>query len=145
VPPHFEKGSATHEHTHRLKKATIWWDRSYNSVFALKCSYSFVHMYGLSGGFQHVIIIINLMQRFPNFFWSRTICGPCLFIAYHLENTLFQDNSICPISQYHSIKSLANQTWHKCGMDNIAVRNYNGQFLKLGKSTKMQEFINRTQ
>ena len=39
-----------------------------------------------------------LLQRFPNFLWSRTICGLCIFTAYHLENTLFQENSIYPMS-----------------------------------------------
>jgi len=27
-------------------------------------------------------------------------------------------------TQYHSIKSLANQTWHKCGINKMPVRNY---------------------
>jgi len=39
----------------------------------------------------------ELDQRFPNFCWSRTTCGPCIFTAYHFENTLFQENSIYPI------------------------------------------------
>jgi len=61
-------------------------------------------------------------QRLPNFFWSRTICGPYIFTAYHLENTLFQENSFCP--QFHSIKSLTTRSWQKCGMNKMAVRNY---------------------
>ena len=36
-----------------------------------------------------------------------------------------------PSTQYHSIKSLAKYTWRKCGMNNMAVRNYNGHFSKL--------------
>jgi len=40
----------------------------------------------------------GLQQRFPNFFWSRTICGPYIFTAYHLEDTFFQENSFYPIS-----------------------------------------------
>jgi len=39
---------------------------------------------------------IHIRQRFPNFFWSRTICQPCIFTAYRLENTLFQENSFYP-------------------------------------------------
>jgi len=34
-------------------------------------------------------------------------------------------------TQYYSIKSLTNQTWRKCGMNNMAVRNSNGRFSKL--------------
>ena len=34
-------------------------------------------------------------------------------------------------TQNHSIKSLANQTWRKYGINNMAVRNYNGRFSKL--------------
>jgi len=34
-------------------------------------------------------------------------------------------------TQYYSIKSLSNQTWRKWGMNNMAVRNYNGHFSKL--------------
>jgi len=41
---------------------------------------------------------VHIAQRFPNFFWSRTICGPYIFTAYHHENTLLQENSFYPIS-----------------------------------------------
>jgi len=41
-------------------------------------------------------LVKQLSQRFPNFFWSRTICEPCIFTMHHLENTLFQENSISP-------------------------------------------------
>ena len=44
------------------------------------------------------LFCLCLVQRFLNFLWPCTICGLCIFTAYHLANTLFQENSIYPTS-----------------------------------------------
>jgi len=68
------------------------------SVELRPCLYCVFAVLKCAEGTLSVFYLFVLTQRFPNFFWSRTICGPCIFTAYHLENTLFQENSIYPIS-----------------------------------------------
>jgi len=39
-------------------------DLSNDAVFAFKCSHPFVHMCGLNGSFQYVIMIIKMIQHY---------------------------------------------------------------------------------
>jgi len=72
-------------------------------------------------------LTFSLHQRFPNFFWSRTICGPKIFTVYHLENALFQENSFYPISFDQKFgKPDLTQMRHEQN-----VRNHNDHFSKL--------------
>jgi len=60
-------------------------------------------------------VTVDVVQRFPNLFWSRTICGSSIFTTYHLENTLLQEDSVYPISFDQTFgKPDTNAAWTKC-------------------------------
>jgi len=70
----------------------------------------------------------SLYHSGPNFFWSRTICGLCIFTTYSLESTLFQENSIYPTSfdQKFGKPDLTQMQQEQHGCEND-----NGHFSKL--------------
>jgi len=77
---------------------------------------------------DHVILKLHVsIAVVPKLFLSRNICGPYIFTAYHLENTLFQENSFYPIS----FDQKFGKPDCKCNINKMDVRNYNGHFSKL--------------
>ena len=65
----------------------------------------------------------SIQQWFSTFLWSHTTRVPyCQHVSPRFRK------SQC--AKYYSIKSLENRTWNKRNMNKMAVRNYNGHFLK---------------
>ena len=78
----------------------------------------------LPGGKRKWRIDISLKQWFPDFFWSRTICGYRAFTTYHLvpENSSYQ---VSIRSKVLKTGIDTNATWIT-----MTVRNYNCHFQK---------------
>ena len=62
----------------------------------------------------------------------RAVVLKLFLIVYHLCVSYCHHVPPCSrksqCAKYHSIKSLENQNWHKCNVNKMAVRNFNGRF-----------------
>jgi len=135
--------AAAELHLCSVMKSNLWWKRTFLPMFTivvlhhkhLKLSKPFIpHViaWSLRKGFNQSIRRTKEQKTTLQCLESRPVVLKLFLIAYHLRVPCCHHVPPCSsksqCAKYHSIKSLENQNWHKCNVNKMAVRTFDGHF-----------------